>query len=306
MQLPVIEYPKYISPSSYGELETCEYKFYLKRMAGHPYPIIPQTKAMATGIVFDCLAKAKLAKLIGQADNEAEFRDELLEGAIDDDIVGEVYKYSEELYDQYHRNGFIQHLVKEGVTRVELDKRVTIDHEGRTVNIRGIPDALYDDGTPHDWKVNGAFSKHGQSPKPGFKEKCKDGIFDGPHKRYGEPFEVLAPDWARQLTIYNWVFNHPYPFVELIASIDQVAISKAGKVSFVRHRGHITIEYQQKLLDSLFDYWERLLTGDIKHPTPGQDKCFKFNKCCEMAEFCEPHRKLMDAKANGDMLGLKM
>lgn len=267
---------------------------------------------MAVGSAFDSFVKAELAHLLGKHSEQKVLLAQLLKTV--DDRNSDCIIVGKKLFEEYNYQGCVRRLMDDGLTDIELESQRDIlgkEVQGTEKTIGAVPvfckpDAkmvfarrqiyttkvFFDAGieAPIDWKVTGAFSQSGGSPKPGYLRSYKNGCDNGRHERYGIPLEDIDQYWATQLTFYNWVLNNtegPLP-----AAIEQVVVAP-DSVRFVSYRTYISHEYANGIRHRLVDFWERLHSGQIKDPVPSLWTCEPFGNPRPCTVVCSAYKKTL-------------
>lgn len=300
ISLPVINEPKYISPSSFKEWLNCQHKFYLKRMAGIPWVTEPQGLPAAVGSAFDAYLCASISEELGLKDLPEHKLEFLLETSVDKEQQDQAIPYAENLFKLYKSLGCYDNLLKEDITgvHVALDP-VILEVDGDEVPIYCKPDLHNSLGTVYEIKVNGAFSKSGQSPKPGYLRYINNKyVAKGPHNLHGQPLEQIDSDWAIQLAMYTWVLSGIQPFRDIDVAVEQVAI-RGETIAFASIRTTITASYQKYTLwPLLVTAWKDISRGRINMPTPNKITCHAFNSICPVAQNCTYYENTLGDKAD--------
>lgn len=289
MKLPILKIPEYLSPSSMGEWNTCQMKFYLKRMASNLYIPNLQSYPAAVGSVFDAYVKCALAREIGHDLGEPS---KIIEKNVDASLRDRAVEEGSRLFSQYKTHGCFKRLLARGIMFIELDKTAFIeDDTGSSVPIRGLPDMFEKDGRPVEVKVSGAGSKSGQSPCQGYMSCYHNGVNKGAHSKFGEPLELLNEDWAKQLVTYNWIYAGLLPWRNVDVAIEQVAI-RGTTVAFATIRTFVGIPFQERVYADYKKAWQAVQEGDIQEAQPSPDRCNKWGTLCEVSTMCTKYNEL--------------
>lgn len=291
MKLPILKELKYLSPTSLGEWTRCEMLFYLKRLSVHPYVSSPQTNPAAIGTMFDILVKLAIAQAIDYPVTEDFTLDALIKKNIEPQCEGIAVQAGNRLFAEYVRNGCLKRLIDEGVQYIELTKKEALLHAEEEVVFLGLPDLMMKDGRLIELKVSGAASVNGASPCPGYKTYFTSGINQGAHEKFREPLDKLNPGWAEQLTIYSWLYNNPFPLRPIPVGVEQLCVSKAGKIICTSIRTTVSTEFQLLIWKRAVDAWQRARDGEITDAQPSEERCHKWGQVCEVADKCEAYQK---------------
>lgn len=292
MKLPVINTPRHMSPSSFKEWELCNTKFALKRMMGLPYPEYYQSLAAACGSSFDVYIKRDIAVRLGFGDDPRFAQKTMFEKSVDPQNREEAGPIGARLYKEYVDNGCLEALMKEGLATVMLDdkKDLTANGGDDCVPTNGLPDGAFNDGVIIDFKVQGAVSKSGASPNPGYRYSMCNGIRKWAHARCDEPLENLNADWAQQLTIYSWMQGGVEPWRDIKVAIENITVRgypAAPKVACSSIRTFVSVAFQQKLWGKYAVAWRNIVAGNIADAVPSDRICFDYQVQCEMANHCD-------------------
>jgi len=291
LSLPVIKELSYISPSAFEESRRCEHLFYLKRLGPTPFVVEPAGLAAQRGSAFDCYVKAGIRKELGQVDNHQEYLQQLIAESVDPGALADSIPFGQRAYNEYKRFGLLDSILKEGIHTVELDKKCTISDGENSVPVFVRPDAVTNSGVIVDWKVSGAASKSGVSPKPGYKWSYTNGVRKGPHALYGAPLEEIEPYWARQLSMYTWAHVGLLPFRDIPVAIELVTV-RGDKITFSQYRTMVLAPFQEKLWKALVGFWNRAIVGQTQGALPDKRKCFMWGQVCPVADYCEAFQKV--------------
>jgi hypothetical protein len=294
-EIEVKQLPAYLSPSSLKEWEACPYKFYLKRMSKYKSKIKRSlsTKPAAVGTSFDIYAKSyidvvrqgpgakppNIYQLVSKGVDNTEHREEAIRAG---QGLLKVYLQTAgaELHDYFP---------------IKTDLDFTKVVEG--VPIRGIIDFELCNGLVCDWKTRG-YGSAPKSPTPGWVKKWTNGkLVKKPHPRYRESFDTIHPDWASQVTIYNFGRGHKVGD-PLMVGIDELSMRHVAvpedigleTVQVTQVRSPISEEFQVKLMNRLQKAWEDINNGIIQNPSPTPARCFSYRQLCEASDYCNMFR----------------
>ena len=282
--------PTRMSNSSFNLWEKQPDEFYLKYLADHRPPRIPQERPAAAGSAFDARVKAALhADLFGAGSDPKYTFEALFEAQVEAhnrDWAGR----SAYIFDCYKLSGFYDELLKllqaaKKPPRFEFS--VEADING--VPFLGKPDAGWESGAGvdvvHDWKVNGYCSRYPTSPHVSYM-KCRDGYtavkqsksHDTEHKQFlayqhGDLainttyLEASNAAWADQLSFYGWALGEKIGDEKVVLSIHQL-VSKpvTGGRPLIRvasFRARVKAEYQYALAERLKRCWDAITSGHV-------------------------------------------
>lgn len=301
MILPVLKTPEYLSPTSFMEFEKCGMKFYLKRMSGQIYIKDIQSLPAAIGSAFDAIASWEIAKCLG-LENDPEMQlQHLINNSVDETLRGEAVPHAQRLFDSYKSMGCFSRLMDAGVTDIHpATKKIVHDNLGNEVSLYGKPDVFLHDGTPVEFKINGATSKTGQSPCQGYKMAYFSNGQIKSHERWKEPLENLNEEWAIQLFIYNMMHSGLLPFRDYKYRLEQGAIRPTNH-AFATFQGVISEEFARRTWTKLYNNWKRILAGDIPDANVSKTTCHSYNQLCEVAEICTSYQEIRNSPM-GDMI----
>jgi len=301
MQLTVLNIPQYLSPSSFKEWNLCQMKFFLKRMAGLPFPDFYQNLAAAIGCSFDALVKHELAARLNLGGNPDFSFKELFNNSVEPQNRTEALFIAEKLFNEYTSNGCIDTLMNEGLSTVSLADTKLITADSYSVPTRYIPDCALVDGTIIDFKVQGAASKTGTSPNPGYVRSICNRIDKFAHPKYNDPLELLNREWAEQLTIYSWGHNGPLPWRDIKVGIENITV-RGDKITCSSIRTIVTKQFQIDLWEKYKFVWDNIINGKINDPSPNEGICFNYRTRCEVSEHCDAFKRWQVQKASDDPL----
>jgi hypothetical protein len=286
-----------MSPTSIELWESDEGKeiFYGKYLSDKAPDREPQTQPMAVGSAFDAYAKSFLHKeLMGNYGDQDAYRlDVIFEKQVEEHNRSFALDAGKKVWDFYKASGALADLMLDlrkasGEPKFETEVLGTVDG----VPLLGRPDIYWtiknQDGEERvvifDWKVNGYMSQRTTSPKAGYLRLLQIGKDFGPHKNaqpsekdglkinIGSWFERIDRVWAKQLSIYAWLVGKmvdehwtccPRPFV---AAIDQI-VGPATGMRVATHRGVVSVEFQEGLLEIIKGAWEIITTVPDEDPS---------------------------------------
>lgn len=288
--MEVISLPQYLSPSSLNEYNMCQMKFYLKRMAGLEWPPYEQGIPAAVGSAFDSFVKNCLAECLGYEFNLEEMLSKSVQ-LTDENERETAIGLGEQLFQLYEKWGFVKRLIDKGITFIDFDVTKTLEVGKDSVPVRGLPDAFLSDGTPVDWKVQGATSVSGASPTKGYNYRITEGVTKPAHKDCDSlPFEQINESWASQMAIYSWLVTGIDLSEPILARIENVTM-RGGKVTISTIERPISPEFQKSLWERLVYSWQRIQDGRINLPTPSPRICNSYNQLCEVSDKCEAYQR---------------
>mgnify|MGYP001176766556 FL=1 len=265
---------KYISPSSLSAFYNDRTSFYLERLSPNKLPRLPQTNHMSVGSAFDAYVKSYLVGTIyGNSYPEFEF-DTLFEAQVEKQNRDYANKWGEKLFKVYKDYGGLANLMMElkasdGEPRFEREINATVDG----IPMMGKPDLNYVLYGPevvriiHDWKITSVVSPkphyvmaryNGNRKSPiSYKDAHVENIY-GIDVNIACNLEDIQPDWANQLTIYNWIDGASVGSAQ-IGSIDLLTDYlniDHGRV--VSYRNRIGEQFQLNLFQRIKKMWEKI------------------------------------------------
>ena len=291
--------PKYLSPSSIATFKHDIEEFYLKYLADHRPPRMPQTQPMAVGSAFDAYLKSWLVeRLFGFAGREEFKLATIFEEQVEPHNRDQAKIDGAYVFECYQHSGALADLLIElegavGDPRFEFSVNANVAHEAAPdgIPLLGKPDISFVCGKSkrlcvYDAKVNGFYGKYNTSPKPGY-IKIRDGwnqevkphskkhgsihknaqlmVIDGITINIADYMENTLLDWARQLAIYGWVIGAS-PESETIFGIEQVVAKPKGTFPELRiasHRAKISKEFQTAWLAEIAEIWNIINSNHI-------------------------------------------
>ena len=310
-----------MSPSSLGKFERDRPVFYTRYLCENRTARPDQFSFMAVGSGLDAITKHEIHRNIfgiektkgGQYDREG-----LFESQVDEIMWEETWPRAEDLWKQYNDSGAFPDLMADienaaGPPEMEFTIQGTING----VPLLGKPDLRYvtKEGVHviADWKVNGATSKTGASPVPGYQivRDAYDSTTNGKQYRQRRPkgveAEVMEKDyqgmaykdvkcdkayletrcdyWADQLAIYAWLLDEPVGSENFVVRMEQIACRPVKHLDFPRakfacHMNRISELYQEQLVTRLTTAWGCIESGHIFTDVSREDS----DKRCEMLD----------------------
>jgi hypothetical protein len=202
--------PKSLSYSSMSLWYKDQDEFYIRYLADHPAPRMPQERPMAVGAGFDAYVKATLHEaLFGRgADPQFEFAT-IFESRVESQNRDFALRAGKHVWKSYKLCGAYHDLLKLLQQSVEPPRfEFKIDGPINGVPFTGKPDCRFvldcGQGRIHciyDWKVKGYCSKYGASPSKGYMT-CLDAFkTDKPSRSHGKEHGMFLAMDFRGLTI---------------------------------------------------------------------------------------------------------
>jgi hypothetical protein len=313
--------PKFLSPSSLGKFERDRPEYYTRYLCDVRTTRPPQLIFMGIGSGLDAIVKHQIHRNIhgiaatqgGQYD-----RERLFEEQVDPILWDDVWPRAEDLWTQYKESGAFPALMADiAASPFAPEMEFTVEGEVNGVPLLGKPDLRYitKEGVHviADWKVNGAASKTGASPIPGY-SIVRDAYGSTTHnKAYrarrpkGVVVDVLEKDyrplkvkdvevdtaylndrcdyWADQLAIYSWLLGEPVGSEDYVIRMEQIACRPVKHLDYPRakfacHMNRISRNYQEKLVTRLTTAWAIIKSGHIFTDLSREES----DKRCEMLD----------------------
>lgn len=272
---------KYLSPTSIDLFYKDRTEFYLRYMAEHRPPRIPQTMPMSIGAAFDAYVKSYMvAGLIGDVER---FRfDTIFETQVEPQNRDWGREHGKFVFDEYVKSGALADLMIELEGAVQqprfeytIEGRVAHETQAGGVPLLGKPDVYYvnrhDAHVIHDWKVNGYCSKSATSPKKGYtkvrpgNKKHKDAqllVMQGVEINAAHYLEQIEESWAKQLAIYGWVLGEPIGS-KFLTGIEQIVGNKEIGLRVATFRTRISESFQLDWYARVHFVWSTIKSGHI-------------------------------------------
>jgi hypothetical protein len=234
-----------MSPTSLKLYESDPVEYYLKHMAVHRAPRIPQTRAMSIGSAFDAMVKDELHKRIFGS----PYPGDLFETQVEACNRDWARVHGPRVYAMYVSCGLFADLLGELAgavsVRMETEIRFTLDSDpsgsGVSTPLMGKPDlfAWLGSGAPYclDWKINGYCSRAAVSPPAGYvmSRDSTPSLGSRSHGRAHPSVQAmvcdgvlldvagsLGQDDATQIMTYALGMGCPVGDTKLIAAIDRM------------------------------------------------------------------------------------
>lgn len=290
--------PEYLSPTSLDLFYKDREQYYMQYLSDNKLKKDAQTVPMAIGSSFDAYIKADLYKrLVNKGDTQFTF-EALFETQVESQNRDVVRKDGEFLYKFYQSCGALTDLMLDmngciGEPRFETKIEGKIRLDLHDVPLLGKPDLYFitKDGARivFDFKVNGFYSNHPHSPKPGYKRCRPTGEVHKnywPHKHNGyevnvqQSFEDTDEMWATQLSTYAWLLGEAIGEKTILA-VDQIACNNVKKTYRVaQHRAIASRGFQEKTFRKYETMWKQIQDGHIFDDLPREEsdrKCKLFD-----------------------------
>ena len=284
--------PKSLSYSSMVLWETNPEEFFLRYLAEHAAPRLPQEPPMAVGSSFDARVKSALyAALFGAGSNPKFEFEAIFESQVEEQCRDFARTAGQVVFDAYKLCGAYDELLTLLQKSVEAPRfEFKVDGIIASVPFTGKPDCRFGlelgRGLIHcilDWKVRGYCSKYATSPSKGYM-LCRDGYkSDKPSRSHNTQhtnymaydhrgltinvgyMEYCNSDYADQLCLYGWLLGEIPGDENLVGMIEEIVAKPATPptLRIANHRARIKADYQQKLQGRVVHCWTAITTGDI-------------------------------------------
>ena len=304
--------PEYLSFSSYSQWTKDKQEFYLRYLAEHRPPRLPQAPPAAVGSGFDAHVKANLhSALFGKGSDPEYELDKLYETQVEPqnrDFARLPSLYAFHCY------------VQSGLYRTLLDDLQQADgaprFESKVQGFAGIAPIL---GKPdlywrranglrviHDWKVNGYCSKANTSPNKCYRISYDSWKCGKPSQSHGKPHKSYTPldfqgydidtaymedyniAWASQLSMYAWCLGETPASEEFVVQIHQITgKGRDNQQPLLRNtefRARVRKSFQEFLCNDLQECWKDIDSGYIFTELDREDSDAKCESLDRMSE----------------------
>ena len=285
--------PRSLSYSSMTLWEKNPEEYFLRYLAEHPAPRLPQEPPMAVGSAFDAYVKAAINyRLYGMAVSPKFEFGAIFESQVEPqhrDFALQAGKYIFKAYKLSGAFGDLTKLLEQAVEPPRFEFKVDGTINGAPFT--GKPDCRFvlDFGFDRihcilDWKVHGYCSRYAASPSKGYM-LCRDGYTsDKPSRSHGTEhtnylahnhrgltinagyMEFCSDEYADQLCLYGWLLGEKPGDENVVGMIEEIVSKPAEPRPLLRvanHRARIKTDYQQKLLERVGRCWQAITSGDI-------------------------------------------
>jgi hypothetical protein len=271
-----------LSPSAFIKSHTCPFQYYLEKLSEIGFPRDKGSLAASVGTWFDVRVKEALIA----AGIESSLPIEMIRASLDiedEEIRNKAIMMGDTLFDEYRKAGFLRDTKWKSLERHSSTAYRGIELTGQLdATVMVVVDSVLTECVL-DFKVSGANSKTGVSPKPGYKKIYGTNIFygegptsrsktgwEGPHKNYNPniAFHTIDLTWAIQFCWYAWLLDPESAgekdfFVEVHSPI---YTGKGLQVKFVVYQGWCTVAFQRALLKAIDNYIDRIESGVWVNP----------------------------------------
>ncbi len=266
-------------------------EFYLKYLADHRPPRIPQTRPMSVGSAFDAYVKNYLVDKLMGLESKPEFElDTIFETQVEKQNRVWAKEAGAHVFECYKRSGALADLMVElSLADAEPRFEFTVRRTIRDIPLLGKPDVWFiTKKGMHiimDWKVNGYCSRSAVSPRKGYVS-----LLDGwDHKKMPPSrnhrgchrdasllliggivcnvavfMEDVDKKWADQTCLYGWLMGEEIGS-KFITGVDQIVAKPATPpiLRVARHRTRVSATYQQQLWTRIEHVWDTIQSGHI-------------------------------------------
>lgn len=287
--------PKSLSYSSMSLWYKDQDEFYIRYLAAHPAPRLPQEQPAAVGSAFDAYVKSMLAHALFGRDMPAQFEfGAIFESQVEPHNRDFALLAGKRVFKAYKLAGAyddLLDLLRRSIEPPRFEFKVDGLIEG--VPFTGKPDCRFvlDLGQGRvscvfDWKVRGYCSKYGSSPSKGY-AICLDGFrSEKPSRSQGKEhamykamdfrgltinsgyMEFCNDEYADQLCLYGWLLGEKIGDENVVLGIEELCAKFMGEgnpptLRYARHRGRVKADYQQKLAAKVATCWQAITSGHV-------------------------------------------
>jgi hypothetical protein len=267
-------------------------EFYIRYLAEHAAPRLPQEQPAAVGSAFDAYVKAQLNwHLYGRAMSPQFEFSAIFESQVEPPNRDFALKAGKHVFKAYKFCGAYDDLLRQLQQSVEPPRfEFKVDGLIEGVPFTGKPDCRFvlDLGQGripciYDWKVRGYCSKYGASPSKGY-AVCLDGFkSEKPSRSQGKEhamykamdfrgltinsgyMEFCNDEYADQLCLYGWLLGERIGDENTVLGIEELC-AKPGNpptLRYARHRGRVKGDYQQMLAQKVATCWQAITSGHV-------------------------------------------
>lgn len=307
--------PKSLSYSSMSLWYKDQDEFYIRYLADHAAPRLPQEPPAGVGSAFDAYVKAQLNwHLYGRAMSpQFEFAT-IFESQVEPQNRDFALKAGKHVFKAYKLCGAYDDLLKQLRQSVEPPRfEFKVDGLIEGVPFTGKPDCRFvlDLGQGripciYDWKVRGYCSKYGASPSKGY-AVCLDGFkSEKPSRSQGKEhamykamdfrgltinsgyMEFCNDEYADQLCLYGWLLGEKIGDENTVLGVEELCAKFMGEgnpptLRYARHRGRVKADYQLKLAERIKTCWQAITSGHIFSSLSREDSDARCRVLEEMA-----------------------
>ena len=285
--------PKALSYSSLTLWEKNPEEFYVRYLADHSAPRLPQEPPMAVGSAFDAYVKAAINHVLYGTATPSQFEfGAIFESQVEPQNRDFALKAGKHVFKAYKMCGAFDDLLKLLRQSVEPPRfEFKVDGVIAGAPFTGKPDCRFvlnfGSGLIHcilDWKVRGYCSKYAASPSKGYM-LCRDGYkSEKPSRSHGTEhdnylaynhrgltinagyLEYCNDEYADQLCLYGWLLGEQPGDENVVGMIEEIVSKPASPLPLLRianHRARVKADHQQKLLERVGRCWQAVTSGNI-------------------------------------------
>jgi hypothetical protein len=287
--------PKSLSYSSMSLWYKDQDEFYIRYLAEHAAPRLPQEQPAAVGSAFDAYVKSMLAHALFGWEMPAQFEfGTIFESQVEPQNRDFALAAGKRVLKAYKLCGAYDALLNLLCKSIEPPRfEFKVDGTLNGVPFTGKPDCRFvlDLGQGRiscifDWKVRGYCSKYGASPSKGY-STCLDGFkSEKPSRSQGKEhamykamdfrgmainsgyMEYCNDEYADQLCLYGWLLGEEIGNENVVLGIEELVAKFMGEgnpptLRYARHRGRVKADYQQNLAERVTTCWHAITSGHV-------------------------------------------
>jgi hypothetical protein len=309
-----MQIPRSLSYSSLCLFEKDADEFFLRYLADHRAPRLPQEQPAAVGSAFDAYVKAQLNwHLYGRAMSPQFEFPAIFESQVEPQNRDFALDAGKRVFKAYKLCGAYADLLRQLQRSVEPPRfEFKVDGLIEGVPFTGKPDCRFvlDLGQGripciYDWKVRGYCSKYGASPSKGY-AVCLDGFVGKASRSQGKEhamykamdfrgltinsghMEFCCTEYADQLCLYAWLLGEKIGDENTVLGIEELCAKFMGDgnpptLRYARHRGRVKADYQQKLAERVKTCWQAITSGHVFSSLSREDSDARCQVLEEMA-----------------------
>jgi hypothetical protein len=304
-------------------------EFYIRYLADHRAPRLPQEPPAAVGSAFDAYVKAQLNwHLYGPAMSPQFEFGTIFESQVEPQNRDFALTAGKRVFKAYQLCGAYDDLLRLLQHSVEPPRfEFTVEGLIEGVPFTGKPDVRFilDLGKGRipcifDFKVRGYCSKYGASPSKGY-ATCLDGFVGKASRSQGKEhatykaldfrgltinsgyMEFCNSEYADQLSLYGWLLGEKIGDENTVLGIEELCAKFMGEgnpptLRYARHRGRVKADYQQKLAERVSACWQAITSGHVFSTLSREDSDARCRVLDEMATGLMSNGTALDAWFN--------
>lgn len=303
--------PKALSYSALCLFERDPDEYYVKYLADHPAPRLPQEQPAAVGSAFDAYTKSMLAYALSGRAMSSQFEfPAIFESQVEPQNRDFALKAGKHVFKAYKLCGAYDDLLTLLQQSIEPPRfEFTVNGTISGVPFTGKPDVRFvlDLGQGrisciYDFKVRGYCSKYGASPSKGY-ATCLDGFVGKASRSQGKEhamykamdfrgltinsgyMEYCNDEYADQLCLYGWLLGERIGDENVVLGIEELC-AKPGSpptLRYARHRGRVKADYQLTLAKRVSDCWQAITSSHVFSSLSREDSDARCRVLDEMA-----------------------